>query len=109
LLVRQLLSIKQTSAVSEHIDRFSVLVDQLSAHSSQADPLYYIMRFIDGLTEELRAHFLIQRPSSLDTAFVLAQLQEEVAPLQGRRSSGSRIMLLMLALPAIGHYHLLLG
>jgi hypothetical protein len=80
LLVRQLLSIKKTSAVSEYIDRFSVLVDQLSAYNSQADPLYYIMCFIDGLTEELRAPVLIQRPSILDTAFVLAQLQEEVAP-----------------------------
>jgi hypothetical protein len=60
--------------VTEYVDRFAVLVDQLAAYNSHTDPLYYIMRFIDGLTEDLRAPVLIQRPSSLDTAFVLAQL-----------------------------------
>jgi hypothetical protein len=78
LLVRQLLTIKQVGPMTEYIDRFAVLVDQLAAYNSHTDPLYYIMRFIDGLTEDLRAPVLIQRPSSLDTAFVLAQLQEEV-------------------------------
>lgn len=36
------------------------------------------MKFIDGLREEFRSAILLQRPNSLDTAFVLAQLQEEV-------------------------------
>jgi hypothetical protein len=37
------------------------------------------MRFIDGLREDFCAAVLIQRPSDLDTAFVLAKLQDEVA------------------------------
>jgi hypothetical protein len=37
------------------------------------------MKFIDDLRDELRAPILIQRPSDLDTAYVLAQLLEEVA------------------------------
>lgn len=84
LLVRQFLCIRQSGLVSEYIERFAILVDQLSAYESRADPLYFTMRFIDGLRDDLRAVVLIQRPPDLDTAFVLAQLQEEVAP-QGRR------------------------
>jgi hypothetical protein len=42
------------------------------------------MRFIDGLMEDLRAPVLIQRPTDLDTSYVLAKLQEEVV-VPGRR------------------------
>jgi hypothetical protein len=38
------------------------------------------MKFIDGLKPEFKSAVLMQRPSTLDTAFVLARLQEEVAP-----------------------------
>lgn len=79
LLVRQLFHIKQTAGVAEYIEQFSGLVDQLCAYEGNNDPLHYITRFIDGLKDELRPAVLIQRPSDLDTAFVLAQLQEEVA------------------------------
>jgi hypothetical protein len=37
------------------------------------------MKFIDGLHDDLKAFVLIQRPLDLDTAYVLAQLQEELA------------------------------
>lgn len=81
LLVRQFLHIRQTSSVADYIDCFSELADQLIAYESRPDPLYFTMRFIDGLSAELRVDVLIHRPPDLDTAFVLAQLQEEVAPL----------------------------
>lgn len=42
------------------------------------------MRFIEGLRDDLRTPVLIQCPSTLDTAFVLAQLQDEVST-PGRR------------------------
>jgi hypothetical protein len=79
LLIRQLFHIKQTSSVEDYIDRFVELVDQLSSYENNPDPLHFTMRFIDGLREDLRAAVLIQRPSDLDTAFVLAKLQDEVA------------------------------
>nr|XP_034569779.1 uncharacterized protein LOC117834275 [Setaria viridis] len=85
LLVRQLLSIKQSDSVSDYIDRFATLVDQLAAYESDPDQVYLIVRFIDGLRDDIRAPILIQRPSSLDTAFVLARLQEEVAEPARRR------------------------
>lgn len=78
-LVRQLFHIRQTSSVEEYVDRFVELVDQLASHENNPNPLHYTMRFIDGLREDLRAAVLIQRPSDLDTTFVLAKLQEEVS------------------------------
>jgi hypothetical protein len=43
------------------------------------------MRFIDGLRDDLKAVVLIQPPTNLDTAIVLAQLQDEVSPSARRK------------------------
>ena len=40
-------------------------------------PLYYTMRFIDGLRDDIKSVILVQRPSTLDTVCALALLQEE--------------------------------
>lgn len=40
--------------------------------------LFYIPCFIDGLFSKIHAVILVQCPSTLDTAFSLALLQEEV-------------------------------
>jgi hypothetical protein len=80
LLVRQLLHVKQLGSVLDYIDQFSSLVDQLNAYEESNDPLHYTMRFIDGLKPEFKSTVLMQRPSSLDISFILARLQEEVAP-----------------------------
>lgn len=79
LLIRQLLGIRQTGTIAEYVEKFSKLVDQLSAYDGRADPLYFILRFVEGLKGEIKSAVLIQRPTELDTAFVLAQLQEEVS------------------------------
>ncbi|CAN6328732.1 unnamed protein product [Urochloa humidicola] len=78
ILVWQLLHIKQSGAVKEYVERFASLVDQLAAYETHADPLYYTMKFIDGLREDYRSYVLLQRPPDLDIAYVLAHLQEEV-------------------------------
>ncbi|WVZ62778.1 hypothetical protein U9M48_012480 [Paspalum notatum var. saurae] len=85
LPVRQLFRMKQIGTVSEHIDKFAELVDQLHAYESHTDPLHYTMRFIEGLRPDLQASVLVQRPSDLDTAYVLARLQEEVAEARVRK------------------------
>jgi hypothetical protein len=79
LLIKQLFHIKQMGSVSDYIDKFAGLMDQLAAYESAFEPLHYTMKFIDGLRDDLRASVLIQHPSDLDTAYVLAQLQEEVS------------------------------
>jgi RNase H-fold protein (predicted Holliday junction resolvase) len=78
LLICQLFHIKQLNGVAEYLEKFSELVDQLTAYETTTDPLYYTMRFVDGLKEELRAGVLVQRPRDVDTDCVLALLQEEV-------------------------------
>lgn len=42
------------------------------------DPLYYTMRFSDGLRYDIKSMVMIQHPKDLDTAFVFAQLQKDI-------------------------------
>lgn len=77
-LIRQLFHIKQEGSVKDYIEQFSELVDQLTAYESKSDPLYYTLRFIDGLRDDIKSVITVQRPSTLDTACSLAQLQEKV-------------------------------
>ena len=77
LLLRRLFQIRQTSPVNEYIKKFVSLVDDLKAYAKHPDPLYYTQRFIEGLRDDIKSVLLVHRPSTLDTACVLAQLQEE--------------------------------
>lgn len=64
----------------------------LISHHKSWDPLYFVTQFIDGLRADIRAVVMVQRPRDLDTAVVLAGLQEEAVELtqqQGRTSSGA--------------------
>jgi small-conductance mechanosensitive channel len=79
VLIRQLFNIWQLSSVTNYITRFAALVDQLSAYFQSTDPLYFTMRFMDGLRPDLKSVVLMQRPKNLDTAYTLALLQEEMA------------------------------
>ena len=85
LFIRQLFHIRQTGSVAEYVQRFAELVDQLSAYTSTTDPLYYTLRFIDGLRDDIKSVVLVQRPQDLDTACVLAALQEERGDSSRRR------------------------
>ena len=73
-MIRQLYHIRQTSIVADYVERFSELVDQLIAYEHSTDPMYYTIRFMDGLHDNIRSIVLVQRPSSLDTAYSLALL-----------------------------------
>jgi hypothetical protein len=77
--IHKLFRIWQTISVAEYVDQFSQLMDNLVAYDKPMDPLYFVQRFVDGLRSDIRATMLLQRPSSVDTACVLALLQEEVA------------------------------
>jgi hypothetical protein len=76
-LIRQLFHINQAGSVSEYVQQFSTLVDQLASYESDYSPLYYVMRFVDGLCDDIRSMVMIQCPSTLDSACVLALVQEE--------------------------------
>jgi hypothetical protein len=87
MLIRQLFHIKQTDSVSSYIENFAELVDQLAAYSGSTDPQFYTQRFIDGLKDDVKSIVLLQRPTSWDTACVLARLQEEVSDPFKRRDT----------------------
>jgi hypothetical protein len=55
------------------------LIDNLKAYNPNIDMLYYTACFVDGLSEDICAVIVVQRPPNLDTVYTLALLQEEVA------------------------------
>jgi hypothetical protein len=79
LFIRKLFHIKQTTSILEYVDQFNMLVDNLVSYGRHTDPMYFIQRFVDVLREDIRVAVIVQHPPSLDTACVLALLQEEVA------------------------------
>lgn len=87
VFLRQLFHIWQSGSVAAYIEEFSQLVDRLNAYQRISDPLYYTMKFVDGLRDDIKVVVMLQRPSDLDTAVVLAQLQEEVEALKKNHDS----------------------
>jgi hypothetical protein len=69
--------IKQTATVSEYIEQFSEVVQQLHAHDPTIAQSVITNRFVDGLKKEIRAVIMVHRPQDLDAASSLALLQEE--------------------------------
>lgn len=77
-LVRQFYNIKQTGSVTEYIEHFDDLVQQLRAHDPTFSQVMITNRFVDGLKYDTKAVVMIQKPLDLDTASSLACLQEEL-------------------------------
>jgi hypothetical protein len=76
-LLRQHFHIKQTTIVTDYVERYVALVEQLLAYSPMPDQRYLTTRFVDGLHDSVRAIVLVKCPCDLDTACTLALLQEE--------------------------------
>ena len=79
LLIRQFYALRQRDTVTDYIEKFEHIMNNLVAYSDAIHPLYFLTRFIEGLRSEIRAVVLVQRPTDLDAACALALLQEEVA------------------------------
>lgn len=60
------------------MDRFAQLFDQLAAYESTSDMLYYTCRFVDGLRDDIKSVVTVHHSASLDAAFSLALLRDEV-------------------------------
>jgi hypothetical protein len=61
------------------------LIDQFVANESTDNLLYYAMRFVDGLRDDLKQMVMIQHPSKLDIACALALVQEEAVDSTKRK------------------------
>jgi hypothetical protein len=96
LLIRQLFHIHQTTTVSNYVDRFTDLVEQLAAYTPNQDPIALTTSFIDGLRDDIRRVVMVARPANLDTACTHALLQEEASDQGSRQeyrtSAGSRFL-----------------
>lgn len=84
-LIRQLFHIRQSGPVSDYVEQFASLIDELAAYESRTDPLYYTMCFVDGLKHEIKSVVMVQRPQNLDVACALALVQEEALDSTRRR------------------------
>jgi hypothetical protein len=82
---RQLFNIRQSGTVTEYITEYTKLVDQLIAYGKHTNPVYFAMRFVDGLRDDIRQVVHMHRPSTLDSACSLALLQEEMLHSGQRR------------------------
>jgi hypothetical protein len=71
-LFRQLFHISQSGSLSDYVEQFASLVDELAAYVSRTDPFYYSMCFVDGLKHVIRTVVMVQRPPNLDTSCALA-------------------------------------
>jgi hypothetical protein len=85
IMIRRMFHIHQESTVLDYVERFSALIDQLKAYNPNIDMLYYTTRFVDGLRLDIRSVVVVQRPQTLDTAYTLALLQEEVADMMPQK------------------------
>lgn len=85
-LYREAFNIRQTSSVSEYLERFNILMNHMLAYKPDLDPVFFCTRFIDGLLSEIRAVVMIQRPNDLDTTVSLSLLQEEIDASSPRAS-----------------------
>lgn len=78
LLYRQAFKLKQNGSVVEYIEKFNTLIHHMLAYKNDIDPTFSVTRFIEGLSREIRAVVMIQRPEDLDIVVALALLQEEI-------------------------------
>ncbi|WVZ69878.1 LOW QUALITY PROTEIN: hypothetical protein U9M48_018599 [Paspalum notatum var. saurae] len=85
MMLCQFYNIRQIGSVSDYVHKFTELVDQLEAYESNTDQLHYTTRFIYGLSEDVKAVVMVQRPVDLDTACSLALLQEEAVASSHRK------------------------
>jgi hypothetical protein len=74
--------------MEDYVQRFSALVDAISAYETHPDPLHYLTRFLDGLKPAVRVLVAIQQPADLDAAFTMALLYDELG--EGMDSIASR-------------------
>jgi hypothetical protein len=82
----QMRVLRQTSTVSEYWDKFSRLRHQLLLYNPYLDEGHFIDEFIAGLKEEIRSAIWLHRPQELETAHLLALMQEEEAAPVKKRS-----------------------
>lgn len=77
-LIRQIDHIKQNGSVSEFYERFDDLMNQSLVFDPTYNTLNLVHRFTEGWRADIHHSVLMHRPVDLESALVLALLQEEL-------------------------------
>jgi hypothetical protein len=87
LHMKQLDNLKQTSSVAEYHAKFEQLAHSIMLYNPNYDDTFFVVRFLGGLKDDIRAPIALHRPSTVDTASALALLQEEELEFRRRYHS----------------------
>lgn len=74
--LRQLDALRQSGSVTEYLEKFEQLSHGILLYNASYDDTYFVVRFLGGLKEEIRAGISLHQPKDVQTASTLAILQE---------------------------------
>lgn len=83
--MRDLLAIKQTSDVLEYASRFEQAKHRVLVHNKDIDDVFFVQKFLHGLKYSFSNVISLHRPRTVDAAFSLALMQEEMLEASGKR------------------------
>jgi hypothetical protein len=73
----QLDSLHETASVDEYHAKFEQLTHNILLYNPNYDYTFFVVPFLNGLKDEIRAPIALHRPTTVDTTSALALLQEE--------------------------------
>ena len=74
---RKLRALRQTGTVSDYTEKFEMLRNQLLLYNSALDEAFFVDEYLHGLHDDIRTAIHLHCPQDLDTASLLAMMQEE--------------------------------
>ena len=86
--MRHLDSLRQTDSVAEYYASFEQISHQILLYNPQYDDVFFVIRFMNGLKEEIRAPIALHGPKNVNTASALALIQEEELQASQRKVMG---------------------
>jgi hypothetical protein len=79
-------NLHQTTSVADYHARFEELAHNILLYNPTYDDTFLVVRFLNGLKDEIRALIALHHPKNVDTASALALLQEEELESKRRTS-----------------------
>jgi len=76
--LNELMDLKQTDTVEDYTTRFKSLQFDVTLHGCSYDDMFFATHYIRGLREDIRAVVEPQRPTTVETAMVIAKIQQKV-------------------------------
>ncbi|KAK1627678.1 hypothetical protein QYE76_001993 [Lolium multiflorum] len=90
---RQMRALRQIGTVAEYIDKFEILRNQLLLYNPALDEAFFVDEFMHGLRDDIRIAIHLHCPKDLDSASLLALMQEEDMDSL-KKKSPSRLILM---------------